>query len=304
MLTPNLDRYLEIPRALGFKLDSTEYYLRRFVRLADERGDTHISRQTAMDWAARAATPRQRDKCMRMVIGLARFLYAEDSRHEIPIRDSHYPTPPRPAPYIFSSQEIQRLGEAAQRIGRPGSLRRLTYTTLFNLLAVTGLRISEALSLKIDEFTPDGLIIRETKFRKSRLVPMHITTAAAMGRYLERRRHAPSNHDRFFVSSRRKPLCYDTVQRMFRHLCMETGIRGAPPILWPRLHDLRHSVAFNYLMAACPNGSDQVTPHMLALSTYLGHSSLQGTYWYLRGSPPLMLSMAEASETWFSGDAP
>ncbi len=303
MLTRNLDRYLEIRRALGFKLDSTEYYLRRFVRLADERGDTHISRRTAMDWAARAATPRQRDKCMRMIIGFAQFLYAEDSRHEIPVRDSHYPTPPRPAPYIFSSQEIQRLGEAAQRIGRPGSLRRLTYATLFNLLAVTGLRISEALSLKVDEFTPDGLVIRETKFRKSRLVPMHVTTAAAMSRYLERRRYAPSNHDRFFVSSRRKPLCYATVHRMFRRLCMETGIRGAPPIPRPRLHDLRHSAAVR-MLAACPNNRDQVTPHMLALSTYLGHSSLQGTYWYLHSSPPLMLGMAEASEAWFSGEKP
>lgn len=215
MMTPSLDRYLEIRRALGFKLDCAEYYLRRFVRLADERGDTHVISQTAMDWAAQAATPRQRNSCMTMVIGLARFLHAEDSRHEIPMRDNNYPIPPRPAPYIFSSQEIQRLGEAAQRIGRPGSLRRLTFTTLYNLLAVTGLRISEALNLKIDDFTPDGLVIRETKFRKSRLVPMHTTTAAAMSVYLERRRHARSNHDRFFVSSRRKPLCYATVIRMF-----------------------------------------------------------------------------------------
>jgi integrase/recombinase XerD len=301
MLTPSLNRYLEVRRAMGFKLDCTEYYLRRFVRLADERGDTHIRRQTAMDWAARAATPRQRDRCMRMIIGWAQFLCAEDSRHEIPVREKNYPTPPRPAPYIFSAQEIQQLSEAAGRIGRSGSLRRLTYTTLFNLLAVTGLRISEALNLKIDEFTPDGLIIRETKFRRSRLVPLHVTTATALSRYLERRFNALSNHDRFFVSSRRKPLCYATIHRMFRRLCMETGIRGAPPLPRPRLHDLRHSTAVR-MLAACPNGSDQVTPHMLALSTYLGHSSLQGTYWYLHCSPPLMLGMAEASEAWFLGE--
>jgi integrase/recombinase XerD len=300
MLTPALDRYLEMRRALGFKLESTEYYLRRFVRLADERGDTHICRQTAIDWTAGITTPRQRDKSLRMLISFARFLYAEDSRHAIPTRDSSSPTPPRPAPYIFSLQEIQLLGEAAQRIGQPGSLRRSTYTTLFNLLAVTGLRISEALNLRIDEFTPDGLVILETKFRKSRLVPIHATTAAAMGQYLERRRHAPSNHDRFFVSSRRKPLCYDTIQRMFQRLCMETGIRGAPHIPRPRLHDLRHSVAVR-MLAACPNDRDQVTPHMLALSTYLGHSSLQGTYWYLHSSPPLMLGMADTTEAWFSG---
>jgi integrase len=303
MLTPALDRYLEIRRALGFKLESTEYYLRRFVRLADERGDTYICRQTAMDWTARVTTPRQRDKCMRMLICWARFLYAEDSRHEIPTRDSPFPSPPRPAPYIFSLQEIERLAEAAQRIGRPGSLRRLTYTTLFKLLAVTGLRISEALNLRIDEFTTDGLIIRETKFHKSRLVPMHVTTAAAMSQYLERRRLAPSNHDRFFVSSRRKPLCYENIRRTFQRLCTETGIHGAPPISRPRLHDLRHSVAVR-MLAACPSGSDQVTPHMLALSTYLGHSSLQGTYWYLHSAPPLMLGMAEATEAWFSGARP
>jgi len=303
MLTSSLDRYLGIRRALGFKLDCTEYYLHRFVRLANERGDTHITHQTAMDWAAQAATPRQRNKCMTMVIGLAQFLHAEDSHHQIPTRDNNYPTPPRPTPYIFSSQEIQRLSEAAQRIGRSGSLRRLTFTTLYNLLAVTGLRISEALNLKIDEFTPEGLVIHETKFRRSRLVPLHATTAAAMSTYLERRRHAPSNHDRFFVSSRRKPLCYATVIRMFRRLCVETGIRGAPPLPRPRLHDLRHSVAVR-MLAACPNDSNQVTLHMLALSTYLGHSSLRGTYWYLHSSPPLMLGMAEASEAWFSGEKP
>lgn len=195
------------------------------------------------------------------------------------------------------------MGQAAQRLGRPGSLRSLTYTTLFNLLAVTGLRISEALSLRIDEFTPDGLVIRKTKFHKSRLVPVHVTTAAALNRYLLRRRLAPSNHDRFFVSSRRKPLCYATVHRMFRRLCMEAGIRGAPPAPRPRLHDLRHSVAVR-MLTACPNGRNQVTPHMLALSTYLGHSSLQGTYWYLHSSPSLMLGMAEASEAWFSGGTP
>jgi integrase/recombinase XerD len=176
-------------------------------------------------------------------------------------------------------------------------------TTLFNLLAVTGLRISEALNLEIEDFTPDGLVIRETKFRKSRLVPLHESAAAALTRYLERRQRVPTENDRFFVSSRRTPICYETAYRMFRTLCAETGIGGAPPAPRPRLHDLRHTVAVRMLQG-CPNVRDEVTLHMLALSTYLGHSSLQGTYWYLHSAPELMQDIANTSHTWMTGDAP
>jgi len=303
MLIAVIDRYLELRRALGYKLATTEYLLRSYARFADERGDTHLMSQTALAWAARTTTARQRDKRLITIIGLARFLHAEDPRHEIPPREPARPRPTRPTPHIFTPEEIQRLSQAAARLGPPGSLRPLTFSTLFNLLAVTGLRISEALSLRIEDFTPDGLIIRESKFHKSRLVPLHETTQAALLCYLDRRQRIASSSDHLFISLRRTPLCYATAYRMFRQLCVEAGVRSAPPAPRPRLHDLRHTAAVRAL-EACPNARDQVTPHMLALSTYLGHASLRGTYWYLHSSPQLMEDIAGASEAWIRGDKP
>lgn len=303
MLMPMIDRYLELRRALGYKLETTEDLLHGFARFADECRDTHVISQTALAWAARATTVRQRDKRLRTIIGLARFLHAEDPCHEIPPRGAALPIPTRPTPYIFTREEIQRLGHAAARLGPTGSLRPLTFSTLFNLLAVTGLRISEALNLRIEDFTPDGLIIRQTKFHKSRLVPLHETAEAALSRYLERRQRIASSSDHFFISLRRTPLCYATAYRMFRQLCAEAGVRGTPPLPRPRLHDLRHTTAVRAL-EACPNARDQVTAHMLALSTYLGHASLRGTYWYLHSSPQLMDDIARASEVWLTGEKP
>lgn len=303
MLTPDIDRYLELRRAMGVKLVDTERCLRSFARFAEPSNDMYLKSQTATAWAMLASTVRRRDKRMVIVIGFARFMHAEDSRHELPPRTTVCRSYPRPAPYIFSPEEIQRLVQAAARLGKPGSLRPYTFSTLFNLLAVTGLRIREALTLRIEDFTPDGLVVRNTKFHKSRLVALHETTAAALTRYLERRQHVPTRHDYLFTSRRRTPLCYATVHRMFRQLCIEADIQGAPPAPRPRLHDLRHTVAVRSLQA-CPNARKQVSSHMLALSTLLGHSSLQGTYWYLHCSPPLMQDIAEAGHTWVMRDKP
>jgi len=301
MLTAAIDRYLELRRALGYKLDSDERLLRSFGRFADERADTHVASQTALAWAARTTTARQTNRRMRVIIGLARFLHAEDPRHEIPPRVLSCPAQTRPLPYIFSPEEIRLLAQAAARLGPPGSLRPLTFSTLFTLLAVTGLRISEALSLRLDDLTPDALVIRDTKFRKSRLVPLHETAAAALTRYLERRQRVASKDDHLFVSLKRTPLCYATAYRMFRQLCASAGLHCPPQARRPRLHDLRHSVAVRAL-EACPHARDQVTPHMLALSTYLGHASVRGTYWYLQSSPRLMHDVAGAAEAWMAGD--
>ena len=300
MLMPSIDRYLELRRALGHKLDSAEPLLRSFARYADARGAPHIVGETALEWSSQASTARQRAKRLRLIIRLAQFLHAEDPRYEIPPRVLSCPTPPRPLPYLFSPEEIRRLAHAAAQLLPRRSLRPLTFATLFGLLAVTGLRISEALALRFEDFTNDGLVIRETKFHKSRLVPLHESTAAALSRYLERRQRVPTEHDRIFVSLKRTPLCYMTVHNTFRRLCANIGLLGTPEGRRPRLHDLRHSVAVRVL-EACPQARDQVTPHVLALSTYLGHASLKGTYWYLQSSPQLMRDIASAGEGWMKG---
>jgi integrase/recombinase XerD len=176
MLMQAVNTYLAIRRAMGFALDHTEGYLRNFARFALARGDTHIVAATAVDWASRTTSEAQRRNRLHTVIRFARFMAAEDARHEIPPEGLFWGRRQRPIPYIFSDNEIAQLLGAASRLGPPGSLRPQTYSTLFGLLAVTGMRVSEARHLYLQDVTRDGLLIRETKFHKSRLLPLHETT--------------------------------------------------------------------------------------------------------------------------------
>jgi integrase/recombinase XerD len=297
MLTSDIDRYLELRRALGHKLETTEGALRSFARYAAPLGQRHIIASSALAWASQSATAPQRAKRLTVLVSFARFLHAEDPRHEIPPRTLICPPTPRRPPYILTPDEIQRLVDAAGELPPRRSLRPLTFRTLYSLLSVTGLRISEALELRVGDFTRDGLVIRETKFRKSRLVPLHESAAAALTRYLARRQLLGPDTDHVFVSTRRTPICYYTAWHTFRLLCNKVGL---PQCV--RLHDLRHTVAVRAL-EACPKDRDQVTPHMLALSTYLGHSSLSGTYWYLQSTAQLLSDIAEAGESWMQGGA-
>jgi integrase len=238
-----------------------------------------------------------------VLLPFARFLHAEDQRHELLPRPLVDTNPARPLPYLFSPTDLQQLVRAAGELPPRRSLRPHTFRTLFGLLGVTGLRISEALGLRISDLSPDGLFIRDTKFHKHRLVPLHSTTAAAVTQYLERRQRLPTATDHLFVSLKRKPLCYSTAYRTFRELCTQVELPQSPGGRRPRLHDLRHSVAMRAL-EACPQAREQVTPHVLALSTYLGHSSLRSTYWYLQSSPRLLRDIATAGERWMTGGKP
>jgi integrase/recombinase XerD len=301
MLMPAIERYLEVRRALGYKLENTAWLLRSFARFAAAQGDTYVVGQTAIAWANQTATAHQRDRRLKTIIALARFLHAEDARHDIPPEGVFCPKRHRPVPYIFTAEEVQRLVQEARRLGPPGSLRPHTYSTLFGLLAVTGLRISEALALQLDDVTGDGLVVRETKFHKSRLVPLHESAAAALARYLKRRQQIASANDNLFVSLRRTQLCYTTVHRLFQRLCAAAGLPRQPGARRLRLHDLRHTVAVRAL-EACPHERARVTPHMLALTTYLGHASVRSTFWYLESTPQLMRDIADAGEAWMTGE--
>ena len=180
MLTRALDGYLSVRRAAGFELTVDEGLLRNFTRFATARADTHVRRQTAIAWATAAPSPSQRERRLGMVRRFVDHARAEDPAHEPVPRHvfAHHRT--RPVPYILSATELQQLLDATARLRPAGSLRPRTYYTLFGLLAATGLRISEARQLVLDDVTTDGLVIRKTKFRKSRLVPLHETTAAAL----------------------------------------------------------------------------------------------------------------------------
>jgi integrase/recombinase XerD len=147
----------------------------------------------------------------------------------------------RRVPYIYSTTEITRLIEVALRLGPRGALRAQTYATLLALLASTGLRISEALDLRLADITADGLLIRDTKFRKTRLVPLHETAADGFGRYLVRRHQVASGNDHVFIGHRGQPLRYQTVQSTFKRLLRNVGLPLARSGRRPRLHDLRHN---------------------------------------------------------------
>src|SRR5438034_6699959 len=219
-------------------------------------------------------------------------------RHEVPPAVFGAERPPRRTPYILTAEQIRQLIKAALR-ARP-RLARATYSTLFSLLACTGLRVSEATRLRLDDITPDGLVIRRTKFRKSRLVPLHETAQAALERYLQQRRPYVPFDDHVFVSLRRKPLALSSVDGTFHKAVKRIGLPPGPGGVRPTPHSLRHTFTVRAL-ETCPDGRDAVTKHMLALSTYLGHSKVAHTYWYLEAVPELMRDIADRAEEFAMG---
>ena len=199
---------------------------------------------------------------------------------------------PRPIPYIFSQDEIQRFVQAATEI-RCHSLRGKTYSTLFALLACTGLRVSEATALRFEDITPDGLVIKSSKFRKSRLVPLHETARAGIERYLEHRTPLCSLTMIMYLFRYEKSRCFlEDVDSTFKTVVDKIGMERRPGLPRPTPHSFRHTFAVRAL-ETCTGGRDQITKHMLALSTYLGHSKIHHTYWYLEAVPDLMKDIAQ-----------
>jgi integrase len=183
-------------------------------------------------------------------------------------------------------------------LGPKGSLRPYTYSTLFGLLITTGLRISEALSLVFDDFTEDGLVIRNTKFKKSRLVPLHETASDGLAKYLCRRSRFASCDNHIFISLRGKVLDRSAVQWTFRRIFKTIELDPAPDGRRPRIHDLRHSYACRALEAS-PEGRENIGRHMRALSTYMGHTKIEDTFWYLEATLHLMQDIARQCESFF-----
>jgi integrase/recombinase XerD len=288
-----IQAYLDLRRATGFAMSNAEYLLKSFAAFAAERGQTHVHAQTAIDWAALGPSVAQRDARLKAVCRFVRHVQIEDGRHELPPANHFGAHKRRRPPHIYSDAEFNCLIEAALRLGPKGGLRSLTYASLIALLSATGLRISEALKLTVADVTRDGLLIRETKFRKTRLVPLHDTAAAGLRRYLARRRPR-SNDDPVFIGKHGGALRYIAVKETFDRLVREAGI--APTARRrPRLHDLRHTFAVRALQGS-PAGRSRSGAHMAALSTYMGHVNIYATYWYLEATADLMRDVATAGE--------
>jgi integrase/recombinase XerD len=300
MLMPAVDMYRAVRRAAGFALVPIEGHLRHFARFATARGDTHVVATPAIDWATMAPSEAQRHYRLQTVVRLARFLAAEDPWHEIPPVGVFRGSRPRPTPDIFSDDEIQQLLVHARRLGPPASLRPHTYSTLFGVLAVTGMRVAQALALHLTDVTVDGLLIRHTKFKKSHLLPRHATTRAALDHYLVQRRRVAGTNAYLFVSRRHGPLSRTVVTQTFHQGLTAAGIPSTPGRRRPRLIDLRHTFAVRTLEEG-PETRDRVGRHMLALTTYMGHTCVASTSWYLESTPHLMMDIARTCEAFVHG---
>lgn len=304
MLTAAVENYLALRRSLGFALVVQGRLLRDYARFVDDRGDTHVRTDRVVEWAALAPSPEQRERRVHIVRRFARHIHAEDAAHQIPpqaifARNARA----RRRCYIYSPDEIQQLLDAALQLGPPRSLRPHTYFTLLGLLACTGVRISEGLALRLDDLTGDGLVVRKTKFRKNRLVPLHETTVRVLAQYLDRRCRLSTEDDHLFVSERGEALCHNTVAATFRRLTRAVGLPAEDPRRAPRLHDFRHTFTVRAL-ETCPAARTHVGRHLLALSTYLGHAQIGSTYWYLEATPSLMQDLADACEQLLEGGTP
>lgn len=300
MLTRNVESYLAVRRAMGFALHSEGTLLQSFAAFSQAAGKDYVCTETAVEWAGSARSATTRARRLGQVIRFARYARAEDPQHEMPPAVFGCEKRPRPTPYIFSSSDIRRLVQAASELGRRNAFRGLTYSTFFALLACTGLRLSEAIRLTFDDITSDGLIIRCSKFRKSRLVPLHESAQAGLERYLQTRRAFAPFDDHVFVSLRRRRLLVGDAETAFHQSIEKMGLPRGPGFARPTIHSLRHSFAVRAL-ETCPDGRDRITKHMLALSTYLGHSKVADTYWYLEATPYLMRNIADSCQNFFTG---
>jgi len=302
MLAQAVESYLAVRRACGFKLEGTDWRLRSFATFSDARGKSYVCSQTAIEWAGLARSIPERARRLGGVIRFARYMRAEDQHHEVPPAVFGSENRRRAIPYIFSRHDIERLVQAAVHPAFRG-LRRDTYSTFFALLACTGLRVSEAIGLRYEDITPDGLVIRSSKFGKSRLVALHETARDHLDRYLERRRRYAPFDDHVFVSVKRKALCGSDVRCAFRTAARKIGLPCGSQRPRATPHSLRHTFAVRAL-ETCPDSRDRITQHMLALSTYLGHAKVADTYWYLEATPELMRNIAERCESFFIGEQP
>ena len=302
MLTHAVESYLAVRRAVGFELKSEGSLLKSFASFSDDAGKPYVCPETAIEWASLARSLSQRARRLGLVIRFARYLRAEDKRHELPPTVFGSERRLRPVPYIFSRDNLQRLIHEASELGHRDAFRGHTYSTFFALLACTGLRVSEAIRLCLQDISSDGLVIRCSKFRKSRLVPLHKTAQAGLESYLQKRCSRAPFDNHVFVSLRGRPLRLADVESVFKAVIEKLGLHG-PGFRRPTIHSLRHTFAVRAL-EGCPDGHDRITKHMLALSTYLGHSKVAHTYWYLEATPDLMRTIADSCESFFKGGRP
>jgi integrase/recombinase XerD len=292
-----MEQYLSLRRSLGFKLIKVDSILRSFVAFAEREAASYVTTDLALRWVklSTAKEPATLADRLNAVRRFAIWRRAADERTEVPPKNLLPYRYRRKRPYIYSDEEIEGLVRAARKLSSPKGLRGPTYATLFGLIAATGMRISEAVSLDRQDVDIEEkvLSIRESKFRKSRLVPVHVTTRDALTDYAEKRdRILPMLRSvAFFVSERGTRVTHWAARDNFAIVSRQIGIRkkikGKRVGCGPRLHDMRHRFAAQTLVDWYRAGIN-VEREIHKLSTYLGHAHVNDTYWYLEAVPELL----------------
>jgi integrase/recombinase XerD len=290
-LHESLEEYLELRRGLGFKLEDAEHLLRDFATYVEETGSTTVTSALAVAWAQQPSDghPSWWGARLSHVRGFARYLHAIDPIHEVPAAELLPARSRRATPYLYSDTDIVHLLAAARRLRPP--LRGATYATYIGLLAVTGMRAGEAISLDREDvdWTDGVLTVRCGKFGKSRELVLHPSVVDRLAAYdRERRQLQPKPKTAaLFVSTRGTRLVYQNVHFTFHQLVQQAGLTPRSTACRPRIHDLRHTFAVTTLLSWY-RSDEGVAGRMHRLSTYLGHLNPVDTYWYLSATPELL----------------
>jgi integrase len=294
-MADRVEEYLAYRRALGYRLRSEGLLLQSFARYADDSGHRGpLTTELALRWARlpEQTTRRYQARRLELVRGLAGYLAPREPGTEIPPRGLLGSSRSWRKAFIFSEAEIAALINAARSLAPADGLRPRTYAALLGLMACTGLRITEALTLAPGDIDLESgvLTVRQTKFSKSRLIPLHPSTIEPLRDYAAARsHHRPAPRDTpFFMSDAGRRLPYTTVRQTF-HRLLSRAMPGAPSTgrARPRLHDLRHTFVCRRLLTWYRDGTD-IDQAIDQLSAYLGHAKVTDTYWYLTGIPELL----------------
>ncbi len=284
------EEYLTVRRALGFKLADYDRLLSDLIDYLERAGASTITTRLALDWALQSSGTERRVKRMSVARGFTRYLQTLDPVCEVPPAGLLPRRLGRTSPYLYSEAEIA----ATSTLRSP--LRALTYHTMIGLLAVSGMRIGEALKLdRVDLDLADGILtIRDGKFGATRALPLHPSTVTALERYARARaqRWEHQSSAAFFLSATGTRLFHTNVHRTFQTLLRAAGITATPGRRRPRIHDLRHVFAVTTLIGWYRDGTD-VSAYMPRLTTYLGHATPESTYWYLQAAPQLLALAAD-----------
>jgi len=292
-LATHLDGYLELRRKLGFTLRLAGGLLHRFVAFAEKKRARFITAKLAREWASQPTDcePAQWANRLGMVRRFAQYVSANDPRTEIPAQELLPHRYHRKPPYQYNDTEICRLIQALRELPACNDLRAISNATLFGLLAVTGMRVGEAIALdrKDVDLNRGLLTVRQAKFNKSRWVPIHVTTQKQLREYERvRNRYYPhSTSPSFFLSERGTRLTDCTVRRWFIIASRKIGLRAPADRRGPRIHDVRHHFAQKTILNWYRRGVD-VEAHLPELTTFMGHGHVADTYWYVSSSPELL----------------